>query len=133
MSPFLFLRKDTKTVALLSVAAFVAILAFGSLQRRHDPDSAERREYQYRVDLNGASAFELLTLPGIGEKLAAALIEHRETKGAFREHQDIRKVRGIGIKKHEAIQPFLLEISTPNRFDNVERNETQKEAQSAKN
>ena len=49
-----------------------------------------------KVDLNTATAEELMTLPGIGEKRAADIIAYREANGPFRIPEDLTKVSGIG-------------------------------------
>ena len=49
-----------------------------------------------KIDLNTATAEELMTLPGIGEKRAAAIIAYREEHGPFRIVEDITNVSGIG-------------------------------------
>jgi len=48
------------------------------------------------VNINTASAGELMTLEGIGEKLAERIIDYREENGAFEKPQDITLVPGIG-------------------------------------
>ncbi len=49
------------------------------------------------VDVNTASAAQLSeALNGIGPSKAAAIVAHREQHGAFRSHQDLARVKGIG-------------------------------------
>lgn len=48
------------------------------------------------VNINTATAEELQTLPGIGEVLAARIIEFRTENGAFRLIDELMDVRGIG-------------------------------------
>ena len=49
-----------------------------------------------KVDLNTATAEELMTLPGIGEKRAADIIAYREANDPFRIPEDLTRVSGIG-------------------------------------
>lgn len=58
-------------------------------------------------DLNRASEAELASIPGLGEKLAEQIVEHREEKGEFRSVEDLRKVKGIGPATLERVRPFL--------------------------
>lgn len=48
------------------------------------------------IDLNTATAEELQTLPGIGEKRAADIIADREKNGPYRFPEEITRVKGIG-------------------------------------
>lgn len=48
-----------------------------------------------KVNINSAGAEELMTLPGIGEVRALAIIEYRETYGKFENIEDIMNVKGI--------------------------------------
>ena len=47
------------------------------------------------VNINTADAQQLMTLPGIGESKAAAIIEYRKQNGAFAATEDIMRVKGI--------------------------------------
>ncbi|QCN97455.1 helix-hairpin-helix domain-containing protein (plasmid) [Azospirillum argentinense] len=42
-----------------------------------------------KVDLNRASKEQLLSIPGIGEEQAAAIIDYRKTHGRFRRVEEI--------------------------------------------
>ncbi len=48
-----------------------------------------------RVNLNTASKEELMTLSGIGEVKADAIIRYREEHGSFQSVEDIKKIEGI--------------------------------------
>lgn len=48
-----------------------------------------------RVNLNSASKEELMTLSGIGEVKADAVIRYREEHGGFQSVEDIKKIEGI--------------------------------------
>ena len=59
------------------------------------------------LDVNTATAEELETLPGIGEKLAAAIVSYREENGPFESVWMLESVSGIGKGKLEAIAPYV--------------------------
>lgn len=48
------------------------------------------------VDINSAGEAELGELPGIGQALAARIVEHRDANGPFKSVEDLRNVKGIG-------------------------------------
>lgn len=50
------------------------------------------------VNLNTASLKQLVTLPGVGNKKAAAIIEYRTKNGKFKSVDDLVKVKGVGKK-----------------------------------
>ncbi len=54
------------------------------------------------ININTASADELINLKGIGEKKAMTIIEFREKNGPFEHPEDLIKVPGIGPKTLEA-------------------------------
>jgi competence protein ComEA len=55
------------------------------------------------LDPNLASAEELARIPGVGEKLARAILLER-ARGPFERAEDLRRVPGIGAKKFEALR-----------------------------
>ncbi len=57
-----------------------------------------------KVSINTASKEELMTLSGIGEAKAGAIIEYREKNGNFASIEDIKNVSGIGDAIFEKIK-----------------------------
>jgi len=60
-----------------------------------------------KVNLNTASVEQLSTLPGVGAKLAARIVEHRQKAGSFKSTQELMNVKGVGEKNYEKLQGFL--------------------------
>lgn len=56
------------------------------------------------ININSALKEELMTLSGIGEAKANDIIEHRNTKGQFKNIEDIKNVSGIGDSLFEKIK-----------------------------
>lgn len=73
-------------------------------------DRSERKDVHFQVDLNTAEWPELMILPGIGEKLAKGIVNHREQLGEFSIHDQLREVTGIGEIKHQQLIPFCLPL-----------------------
>lgn len=59
------------------------------------------------VNLNTATVEELMRLPGIGPKKAEAIVDLRQKRKGFQKIQDVLKVRGIGRKTLQRLQPML--------------------------
>ena len=50
------------------------------------------------LDVNRACARELAFVPGLGARLAEAIVQDRERNGPFASVEDVTRVRGIGAK-----------------------------------
>jgi len=59
------------------------------------------------VNINTGSAAEISTLPGIGAKTAARIIEYRQKNGPFKKVEELMNVRGIGEKNFLKLKPRL--------------------------
>ena len=64
-----------------------------------------------RIDINKASIVEISELPGISDKIAAAVVEERNRLGRFRSPEDLLGVKGIKEKRLQKILPFLSKIT----------------------
>ncbi len=51
-----------------------------------------------KIDLNRAEWYELIILPGIGEKKAREIVEYRKEAGRFKTIEQLCEVSGIGTK-----------------------------------
>jgi len=60
-----------------------------------------------KVNLNTASIEQLTTLPGVGPKLAARIVEYRQKSGTFRSTQELMNVKGVGEKNFAKIEAWL--------------------------
>ncbi|MBQ2774494.1 MAG: helix-hairpin-helix domain-containing protein [Clostridia bacterium] len=57
-----------------------------------------------KVNINTASLLQLMTIDGIGETKAQAIVDYREEHGRFTTIQEITSVKGIGEKTFEKIK-----------------------------
>lgn len=61
-----------------------------------------------KVSINHGTLQELMTLDGIGESKAKAIIQYREEHGPFQEIEEITKVSGIGSAIYEKIKDKII-------------------------
>ena len=74
------------------------------LSARHaDHAPAAAPDAGARVNINAAGVDELVRLPGIGPKLAQAIVEYR-SDSPFQRAEDLRNVKGVGDKLFEKLK-----------------------------
>ena len=78
-------------------------------------DGSRAAELADRLDPNIATQAQLAAIPGVGEKLAATVLEFRERyvrensgKLAFSEPRDLLRVRGIGAARMDSMKEYLM-------------------------
>jgi competence protein ComEA len=59
------------------------------------------------ININTATAADFETLPGIGARTAARIIEYRQKNGPFKKIEELMNVRGIGEKSFLKLKPQL--------------------------
>jgi competence protein ComEA len=92
------LRRIVATGLALAMAAFM--LTGSAL-------AAGKKAPAAKVNINTASVEQLTTLPGVGPKLAARIVEYRQKSGSFRSTQELLNVKGIGEKNYAKIETWL--------------------------
>ena len=60
-----------------------------------------------RININTAPVELLKELPGIGDTLAARIIEYREAHGPFAVPEEIMEVKGIGEKTYRNLEEMI--------------------------
>lgn len=63
--------------------------------------------YRGPVDINLATAKQLMTLNGIGAALAGRIVDYRLSNGYFQTVDDILQVKGIGTAKLAVIRDYI--------------------------
>ena len=61
-----------------------------------------------KVNLNTATLEELMTLDGIGQKVAERILNFREKNGPFQKPEDLMMVKGVGEKIFEANEDRIV-------------------------
>ena len=109
---YLLRRADQAAVAGLVLLGLASMggwwVAHGGCRGRLvEIDRAEPLSAEFEVDLNEAEWPELAQLPDIGETLARRIVESRNRDGPFFDHEDLKRVRGIGPRTLERVRPYL--------------------------
>ena len=78
-----------RIVATAVAVAFALTLASGLAMAAAKPAPAGK------VNINTASVEQLTTLPGVGPKLAARIVEYRQKSGAFKTVHELMNVKHI--------------------------------------
>lgn len=60
-----------------------------------------------KVNINTATAAELMELPGVGAKKAEAILDYRNQHGPFKRVNDLDHVKGIGAKMLAKMKPYV--------------------------
>ncbi len=60
-----------------------------------------------KLNLNVATAEQLMLLPTVGPSKAERIITWRKKNGGFKRIADLRRVKGFGYKTYKRLEPFL--------------------------
>ena len=63
-----------------------------------------------KLDINRATLAELVAVPGIGTRMAQAIVDLRTKKGSFAKLDELQDVPGIKEKKLAALTPYLTVV-----------------------
>jgi len=93
---------------LLAIALLVALPpAVATAQTKAPARSAAKPVSTAIVNINSATAADLETLPGIGAKTAALIVEYRQKNGPFKKIEELMNVRGVGEKNFLKLKPQI--------------------------
>jgi competence protein ComEA len=73
-----------------------------------DPDARPRKKpASGKLNLNTATADQLMLLPSVGPAKAERIIEWRKKNGGFKRIADLRRVKGFGYRTFKRLEPLL--------------------------
>ena len=82
---------------------FIILLIFGgTAAAQHEGGLGESK-----VHLNLAAEYQLLSIDGMTEELAEAIVEYRDNSGFFKTPEDLLKVPGMTRNTFETMDPQL--------------------------
>jgi competence ComEA-like helix-hairpin-helix protein len=82
------------------------VLAAGAANGKKAPPAAP-------LDLNAATATQLVQVPGIGAATARAIVQFRQKSGPFQRVEDLLAIRGISARKLAQIRPYVTVVKRP--------------------
>jgi competence ComEA-like helix-hairpin-helix protein len=102
-------RQEKQVVLFLISIAFVGI-SINFLVKRYSSLKVIANLYQDfgRINLNSADKYLLISVPGIGEKLAKRIIEYREEQGRFNEIEELKQVKGMTDYRYDKLKDFFI-------------------------
>lgn len=102
------LKSEINQAEIVEDGAQIVIRSSGD--KKNDSDEGQTQEEREKqgdsglLDINHATKEELMTLAGIGESKAMAIISYRETNGKFKKIEDIMNITGIKSGIYEKIK-----------------------------
>lgn len=71
------------------------------------PDKTEELTVNYPLNINTATLEELMTIDGLGEKRASAIIEYRDYLGKYTSVKQIMEIEGFGEETYQKVAGYL--------------------------
>ena len=109
--------KKSHIVLITISAAFLCILSGIFISRNllphfslktYEPDhSMDVPASERKININTATAEDLMLLPGIGEITAQRIIDYREQNGPFQSVEQLTNVKGIGEGTMEKVRDYI--------------------------
>lgn len=87
--------RDLNQAAVIADGQKLYIYTVGEIAPQTLGQAEEMSAADGKVNINSASREELMTLPGIGESKADAIIAYRQEKGPFSSAEEIKNISGI--------------------------------------
>jgi len=91
-----------------SSASAILVSAEGGVLKITDMSAVKKLALGLPIDLNRASEEELVLVPGIGERMAAQIVQLRQLRGRFEGLADLTAVPGIKERKLRDLEKYLM-------------------------
>ncbi|HBB18430.1 MAG TPA: hypothetical protein DCZ97_16055 [Syntrophus sp. (in: bacteria)] len=93
--------------ARFSSASAILVFAEGGVLKIIEMPAVKKLALGLPIDLNRAGEEELALVPGIGERMAAQIVQLRQSRGRFARVADLTAVPGIKEKKLRDLEKYL--------------------------
>lgn len=101
------LTRQERQVILFLVFIALFSMAVSFIFKRYPQTKSLTYEVR-KINLNQADLQSLVSVPGIGEKLAERIIKHREAKVEFKDIEELKEIKGISKSKFELIKDYFI-------------------------
>lgn len=112
------LGRNAGALALLTVLSLVTVSVW-IIYQRSAPTASESSDRQlvenWTVDLNQATLQELQLIPGLGPKLASAILQRRDQLGGFQSLDQLSEVPGIKEQRLRILARYLKLSNSDNK------------------
>ena len=109
MSLFTLTRQERRVILFLIIVALLG-LGINFLTKHY----SQIRVIGYvsrdigKINLNQTDKQTLISVPGIGAKLAQRIIDFRQQNGEFKYITELKNIKGIGEFKYKAIKDYFI-------------------------
>lgn len=101
-------KQERQVIFFLISIAFIG-LSINILLKVYQPSKsiAYFSEKIGKIDINSADKGLLVSIPGLGEKLASRILEYRQSQSGFSSLEELMAVKGLTIQRYEKIKNYL--------------------------
>ena len=93
---------------LFSIALLSSGMSFLLKTNSHAREVLSLKDRLSKIDLNSADKDALMSISGIGEKLAERIIEYRQASGGFHDNEELKNIKGMTEARFEKIKDTFV-------------------------
>lgn len=103
------LTPQEKQVILFLITVTLVGIGINSLSKKYSQSKiiAYLNQNPSKINLNKADKETLISIPGLGEKLAQRIIEYRRQQGGFEGIEELKNIKGLAGYRYEKIKDYF--------------------------
>lgn len=105
-TPGVYKESETTAIQISSSSKTAANSAKSASSASKSSDNSATA-VSYPINLNTATVEELVSIDGLGESRASAIIEYRDYLGGYTSVEQIKEISGIGDATYAKLAPYL--------------------------